>query len=311
MGTTCVLLLVAGQKAVIGHVGDSRIYLMRDGEQHQLTEDHTLIQAQIKQGAISAAEAEISPWRNVITRAVGIQESVQVDTLLTDVLPGDLFLLCSDGLHGYLEEGEGARLASQGAVEDLPRRLVDLANERGGKDNVTALVVAVRDESAASERRTEVEARLDAMRKIPLFRHLSYKEQMAILAIATGRSFQPGEEVVAQGAPADAVYVLIKGRVAIRAIARPPLELRAGAHFGEMGLIDPQFRSPQVRALEPTRCVVLGRIELLALMRKEPVLAVKLLWNLAGGLAERLHTAEAELGAARRQIALLERESGW
>ena len=145
MGTTCVVLLLAGAKAVIGHVGDSRIYLLRNGEQHQLTEDHTLIQAQLKQGVITPEQAETSPYRNVITRAVGIQESVQVDTLIVDLLPGDTFILCSDGLHGYLQDEEVVPMVTGVATpEGLPKAFIDLANERGGKDNITAVVAMER-----------------------------------------------------------------------------------------------------------------------------------------------------------------------
>lgn len=301
MGTTCVTLVIAGEKAVVGHVGDSRIYLLRNGELHQLTEDHTLIQAQLKQGVITPEEAAASPYRNVITRAVGIQESVQVDTLLTDVLPGDLFLLCSDGLHGYLAESEGPQLLDGDELPELARRLVELANDRGGKDNVTAVVV--RAEGARAGASTgEAEARLEAMRKIPLFQHLSYKEQMAVLAIANARAYSPGQEIVKAGAAAEQLFVVVKGRVAIEADGVQIAELRPGSHFGEMGLIEQAPRSATVRALDATRCVVLGRMELLALMRKEPVLAVKLLWSLVQVLSERLRVTNTELSDARQAL---------
>src|SRR5207253_4225364 len=106
MGTTVVALLAAGRKAVVGHVGDSRVYLYRNGRAHQLTEDHTIIQEQLKRGLITKEQVPTAENKNVITRAVGIQPSVAVDTLVTDVLPGDLFILCSDGLHGYLRSEE-------------------------------------------------------------------------------------------------------------------------------------------------------------------------------------------------------------
>lgn len=300
MGTTCVILAIAGEKAIIAHVGDSRVYLHRNGEQHQLTEDHTLVQAQLKQGVISPEQAETSPYRNVITRAVGIQPSVEVDTLLTDVLPGDVFLLCSDGLHGYFEDDPTESVAivkEEQGLREAAARLIAVANDRGGKDNLTAVLVSV---APTESEKSEAEARLEAMRKIPLFQHLSYKEQMAVLAIAAARTFQPGEEIVRAGSEADHLYVVVKGRVLVEAEGTRVAELRAGAHFGEMGLSEPGFRSATVRAQEPTRCVVLGRHELLALMRKEPVLAVKLLWSMVHGLSERLRTTNAELALARR-----------
>lgn len=300
MGTTCAALLVAGGKGVIAHVGDSRIYLLRNNQLHQLTEDHTLVQTQLKQGVITPDQAETSPFRNVITRAVGIQESVQVDTLLTDILPGDLFLLCSDGLHGYLSDAETQRLLSSEAPEHLPRILVDLANERGGRDNITAVVVRAMG-AMDPERVSEAEARLQAIQRIPLFRHLTYKEQMAVLAIAQSRSWDAGRTIVEEGQPGDQLFILVRGRVAIETDGMTLAELRPGAHFGEMGLIEHAPRFATVRALEPTTCVVLGRTELLALMRKEPVLAVKLLWSLVQALSERLRSSNAGMAMRSRK----------
>lgn len=300
MGTTCAALLIAGGKGVIAHVGDSRIYLLRDNRLHQLTEDHTLVQTQLKQGVITPDQADTSPFRNVITRAVGIQESVQVDTLLTDILPGDLFLLCSDGLHGYLNESETQKLLSSESPEALPRILIDLANERGGRDNITAVVVRAMG-AADPERVSEAEARLQAIQRIPLFRHLTYKEQMAVLAIAQSRSWEAGKTIVEEGQPGDQLFILVRGRVAIETEGQTLAELRPGAHFGEMGLIEHAPRFATVRALEPTSCVVLGRTELLALMRKEPVLAVKLLWSLVQALSERLRASNAGMAMKGRK----------
>src|SRR6267143_3511189 len=113
MGTTLVALLACGRNAVIAHVGDSRAYLFRKSRAHQLTEDHTMVQEQLKRGLITKAELATAENRNVITRAIGIQRSVAVDTLITDLLPGDVYVLCTDGLHGYLGEDELPALLGQ------------------------------------------------------------------------------------------------------------------------------------------------------------------------------------------------------
>jgi protein phosphatase len=141
MGTTVSALLLAGELGLTAQVGDSRVYLVRQNEATRLTEDHTLVAWQIKRGIISAAEAERSPHRNVITRAVGSRDYVQVDTGVFDVAPGDRFLVCSDGLHGYLQDTEIAPILAA-PPEDAAARLIRLANERGGRDNITAIVVA-------------------------------------------------------------------------------------------------------------------------------------------------------------------------
>ena len=145
MGTTVTGMLFHGDYAITAQVGDSRIYQLRDGQSRQLTEDHTLVAWQLRQGIITLEEARRSPHKNVITRAVGNKDYVQVDTGLVRVEPGDRYLMCTDGLHGYLRASEIAQIAElggQAAVEAF----VDLANERGGKDNVTAILIEVSDE---------------------------------------------------------------------------------------------------------------------------------------------------------------------
>lgn len=142
MGTTLSVLATCGAIGITAQVGDSRVYLIRDGDAAPLTEDHTLVAWQIKQGIISQSEAFLSPHRNVITRAVGSRDYVQVDTGYFEVKPRDAFLVCSDGLHGYLEDDEIPAVVELGP-ELSTQRFIDLANERGGKDNITAVVVNV------------------------------------------------------------------------------------------------------------------------------------------------------------------------
>ncbi|HXX68868.1 MAG TPA: PP2C family serine/threonine-protein phosphatase [Polyangiaceae bacterium] len=142
MGTTISALLILGDYAVTAQVGDSRIYRVFDGSVEQLTEDHTLIAWQLKQGLITPQEAARSPHRNVITRAVGNREYVQVDTRCVPLGAGMRFLLCSDGLHGYLREEDIPAIVAFGGQECV-RRFVELANQRGGKDNITVVLVEI------------------------------------------------------------------------------------------------------------------------------------------------------------------------
>ena len=142
MSTTISALLIAEGLGMVAQVGDSRVYRQRYGTAQQLTEDHTLINYKLKHGLITPEEAQRAPGKNVITRAVGHRDYVQVDTIECDVLPRDRFLLCTDGLHGYLVEDEVSALLT-GGIEEVAQRLIDLANSRGGRDNITALLVDV------------------------------------------------------------------------------------------------------------------------------------------------------------------------
>lgn len=140
MGTTLSALFLCGEFALTAQVGDSRVYHIRAGYALQITEDHTLIAWQLKQGLITPEEARASTKKNVITRAVGSREYVQVDTGCVPVEAGDAFVLCSDGVHGYIEAAEIAEVMALGASR-APRRLAELANERGGRDNITSVAV--------------------------------------------------------------------------------------------------------------------------------------------------------------------------
>ncbi len=140
MGTTISSLLLAGEYGATAQVGDSRVYCVRNGAAIQLTVDHTLVNWQVREGIITPEQALTSPHRNVITRAVGNKDFVQVDTQIFQVRDGDRFLLCSDGLHGYLKDEEIPYYLGFG-IEEASRKFIELACDRGGKDNITAIVV--------------------------------------------------------------------------------------------------------------------------------------------------------------------------
>jgi PPM family protein phosphatase len=142
MGTTLVAVAIQDDHALIGHVGDSRCYLFRAGSLTRQTNDHSLVDEQVRLGHMTQDDAERSPLRNVITRAIGTQTSVDADITELALEPGDTLLLCSDGLTREVPE---ARIASilqhDGKIEDLCHQLIDAANDAGAHDNVTAVLV--------------------------------------------------------------------------------------------------------------------------------------------------------------------------
>ncbi len=144
MSTTLSALLIRGGYAFAAHVGDSRVYRVRKGSVIQITEDHTLINYKVKHGMMTKEEAEKASGKNVITRAVGHKDYVQVDTADIDITAGDRFLLCSDGLHGYFtSDNEVVELCGDGDLEECAEASIAIANQRGGKDNITSVVIEI------------------------------------------------------------------------------------------------------------------------------------------------------------------------
>jgi protein phosphatase len=144
MGTTIVALVAADDRALIGHVGDSRAYLLRDGKLHRLTDDHSWVSEQVRLGLLTDEEAHKHPMRNIITRALGNREELEVDVTEESLRAGDIFMLCSDGLTSMLSDDEilGTLRENPQDPEMACRALVEQANERGGDDNITVVILS-------------------------------------------------------------------------------------------------------------------------------------------------------------------------
>jgi CRP-like cAMP-binding protein len=300
MGTTFVALLLIGSRGFIAHVGDSRIYLYRQGSVHQLTEDHSLINELLRRGRLSREQIDQLQYKNAVTRAVGVYESVEVDTLDFDVLRGDRFLLCTDGLHGYFEQAELAKLFGETPEAELSQKLVDLSNERGGKDNITSIVVKVPEaESGVDRFAREVNLKLETLHQMSLFRYLSYQELVRVMNITQVRSFTPGSFIVREGDEGDELFIVLRGKVRVESAKAPIAELGPGQHFGEMALVDKAPRSADILAVEESALLSIRRREFFDIIRKDHDIAVKLLWSFLGVLTERLRNTSRELGEAR------------
>jgi len=141
MGTTVTTILFHGPRCYVGHVGDSRLYRLRDGVFEQLTEDHSLVAEQVKAGFITAEEAQLSRFRNIITRSVGFESQVEADTFSADVRPGDVCLMCSDGLTGMVSDDEIEHVMKHSRLRDAADLLVAMANRAGGEDNITVVLL--------------------------------------------------------------------------------------------------------------------------------------------------------------------------
>jgi PPM family protein phosphatase len=142
MGTTLLLVVLRETRALIGHVGDSRCYRLRDGSLTQITRDHSLLQEQIDAGLITPAQAAVSQHKNLVTRAVGVEDTVLLETHIHELLPGDKLLMCSDGLSDMIDDDLIAELLQQhDALPEAAQALVDAANDAGGRDNISVILV--------------------------------------------------------------------------------------------------------------------------------------------------------------------------
>ena len=152
MGCTFTLAVVQEDNLYLAHIGDSRLYLIRDGEAKQLSEDHTWVAEQVKKGILSEEEASLSPFRNLLTRSLGTKLNIEIDLAQYPLESGDIILLCTDGFYEYIEPEEMVKELEKDISQGI-FNLTELAEERGGKDNITALAVRVYREEEKKKRR--------------------------------------------------------------------------------------------------------------------------------------------------------------
>ena len=304
MGTTLSALLVVGDQGFIGHVGDSRIYLARGGRPQQVTEDHTVYNELIKRGKLTREQIDRVQQKNAITRAVGVYERVEVDTLVVELIAGDTLVLASDGLHGYLESPDELREALSLEGDASAKALIDLANARGGKDNITTIVVRVGEEGAASAVQAKrLAQKRDVIAKTPLFARLSDRELLRVMQAVQVRSCKDGEVVIREGDKGDELFIVLEGQVRVSRGDQTLTHFGPGEHFGEMALIRSVPRSATVTAVGPAELVVIRRADFFEILRKEHEVAVKMLWQFLGVLADRLDHTSSELHEMKRELA--------
>lgn len=177
MGTTTSALVVRNQDAWFAHVGDSRIYMVRGGEIKQLTDDHSLVATMVREGLLTKSEAETHPRRNVLQRSMGVSEDVEIDVRGPfEVQVGDIFILCSDGLHGVVKEEEMRDVVAGRTIRDAADEFIRLAIERGAPDNVTVIVARVgRAEDAGED--TVIDRSAEEEEALPTAKMTAFKDE--------------------------------------------------------------------------------------------------------------------------------------
>jgi hypothetical protein len=257
----------------------------------------------VRRGKLNREQIESSPYKqykNAVTRAIGVYGSVEVDTFDFDILPGDRFLLASDGMYAYVDEAQLAQQLADGDVRDIPPKLIKIANDGGGHDNITAVVLRVGDTTSAelAPRATDVTLKLEVLKSMQMFRYLSYKELVQVAAIAETMELKPDQTIFNAGQPGDAMYVVLSGTVRLVKGDALVSELTRGDHFGEMSLVDRSVRSLTAIARDGTRLVVIKRKDFYDIIKREPGAAVKMLWAFVQVLGQRLRKTTNDLGDA-------------
>ncbi len=305
MGTTLSALIFVGNKAFIAHVGDSRIYLARDNRVQQVTEDHTVFNELVKRGKLSREQIEKVAHKNAITRAVGVYERVEVDTLAIEVLPGDVLIACSDGLHGYLDGNDTlATVLRDVAPEGQAQALIDYANQAGGKDNITAILVRIEGTEADKARARRLQQKREILAKMQLFSRLTERELLRVMQIAEIREYKPGDIAIKEGEKGDELFIVLSGRVAVVRGEATLTHLGPGEHVGEMALIRATPRSASVIAEIDSEMVAIRRSDFFEILRREHELAIKFLWQFLGVLADRLDQTSRDLRTAREEASI-------
>ncbi len=288
MGTTVVMFMAVEAEAYVCHVGDSRLYLLRDGELFQVTEDHSLVTRLLRAGRISPEEAEDHPRKNLITRSVGIQPEVEVDALYLDLRPGDRLLLCSDGLSDMLTHEYIQDLALHYQGQQLVDAAIQAALEAGGHDNVTVLVVEVEQQVEEHPARMGVLERVEFLQDIFLFAQLGDRECVKINRILYEQHYVKGDRIIRKGSRGDEFYIVVTGSVAIKDGRVHLTSIGPGGHFGEFSLLEDQPRSADVWAENECTLLIIRRSDFLHLVANEPSVGTKVYQAFLKHLADRV-----------------------
>lgn len=296
MGCTLTLLLVVNNKIIIGHVGDTRLYIYRNNKVNLLTNDHTMAAELVKKGLMPPENARNHPYSHTLTRSVGTQKFVQVDTILIDIFPEDIILLCTDGLSGYLtDENELSRLLS-GDFESISDELIHFANDSGGKDNITVIVVKI--ESKESEKHLvldvsdEYQVNLNVLSSVFLFEQLNLQQLVHILNICDMKKYERGETILIEGDICNQFIIVSEGKILKKRCGEIIGELNVGESFGEESLIKDRTIKCTLEAQENTKAMTISRQKFKGLLKTRPWFGLILLEKLGDRFLELIDNTE-------------------
>jgi len=289
MGTTATVVLLRGGLCYVAHVGDSRAYIIRSGTMNQLTKDHTVVMELVDQGLISIEEASKSPYGHILTRALGCQPVVLVDSLKVDVLPGDRILLCSDGVYPGLSSTLGIieTYDSESSKATMPELLLAESERALGSDDMTAIEIFVESEDFCT-RGAEVTLTYATLSEMTLFEEMEFSELAQIIEHTFFREVKKGETVVRQGESGRDMFVILRGVFRVERNGLVLADIEKGAHFGDLALISGQPVSADVKALTDSALLEISHSGFRSLVDRDPLIGLKLYRALATQLCEQI-----------------------
>lgn len=288
MGTTATAVLIRGTVCWLAHVGDSRAYLVRGRTINQLTKDHTFVAELIEQGVFTSEQASKSPFGHILTRALGTEPAVVIDSLRVEVLPGDRILLCSDGV---VPGVSSVPLRADNGFEryqagELATSIVDAALGADSQDDLTALEVVIPLFDSA-EREARLNLTYDTLTQMYLFEELKFSELTLIIEYMRVRSVAAGERVITRGDIGREMYVILEGHFKAEEYGLSLVDLLPGNHFGEMSLLSGRPRATDIRAVTDGTLLELSYNDFRRIVEKESIIGMKLYRALAVELSER------------------------
>lgn len=306
MATTCEAVLMTGQAAFIAHVGDSRVYLVREDEIFRITEDHTFAE-ELAQRDIED-EALLNRYKHVLSRSIGGKPQVEIDAIFIDLQEGDRLLMCSDGVTDYLtgvEIGEYCQAKNGQALLDA---LVDEAKERGGADNLTAVLVEVQEREITRDTIKEV-PRFDTMRQVDLlgnvevFKGLDVRQILKMMRIIAQAGFLEGDTILEQGAKFEACYVVANGEIELSVDGVAVKRVGPGEHFGELALVTDDAAPYTATCVKDSRLLLIQDERFREIVTRDSDIGTVLLWNLLKSSAREIGRLSATVSSRGRDDA--------
>jgi serine/threonine protein phosphatase PrpC len=294
--TGCDGILQVGNYALAAHVGVGRVYLIRKGEAHLLTEDHTQLAYLRRIGKLaSVSPQDQQTYSRRVTRAGGFQEEVKVDYLLVELEAGDRLCALTDGVWQVFGDGTTASiLTEQKPIEEILSALHAGLSETGAEDNYSTASWEPKWEPL-KEASSGADQKLKMLGKIPVFQYLSYQELVKVISFGELSKFPAGTFVCQEGDKGGEMMLILSGSTSVKKNGKELGRLEKGDVFGEMSMIDAAPRSATIVAVQATNVFAFPRADLFALFRENSQLAVKFLWGVSLKMNKRLREASNKL----------------